>query len=92
MADAVIEALQSLPELEWGPEKPVPIAGAQLCPWNARRELYQHVGNFVGSVSSPVLANMALDGLEKILREKYPKKTGGKVHLVRYADGTPVQA
>jgi len=29
---------------------------------------------------------MALDGLEKILREKYPKKTGGKVHLVRYAD------
>ena len=39
-----------------------------------------------GGIISPVLANMALDGLEKILREKYPKKTGGKVHLVRYAD------
>jgi hypothetical protein len=35
------------------PEKPVPIAGAQLCPWNARRELYQKVGNFVGSVATP---------------------------------------
>ena len=39
-----------------------------------------------GGILSPVLANMALDGLEKILRETYPKKTGGKVHLVRYAD------
>src|SRR3989475_7136223 len=35
------------------PEKPVPIAGAQLCPWNTRRELYQKVSNFVGSVISP---------------------------------------
>src|SRR5712691_13370137 len=33
--------------VERGPEKPVPIAGAQLCPWNARRVLYQKVGNFV---------------------------------------------
>ena len=40
----------------------------------------------VPTLLSPVLANMALDGLEKILCEKYPKKTGGKVHLVRYAD------
>jgi len=42
---------------------------------------------------------MTLDGLEMILRQKYPK-TGSlavqgknkKVNLVRYADGTPVQA
>jgi hypothetical protein len=37
---------------------------------------------------------MTLDGLEKLLQEKYPlnrtRKT--KVHMVRYADGTPVQA
>src|SRR5882672_1196638 len=46
-----------------------------------------------GGIVSPVLANMALDGLEKILRRKYPQ-TGGRatkgknkqVNLVRYAD------
>jgi len=46
-----------------------------------------------GGIISPVLANMALDGLEKILRRKYPqtgrRATKGKnkqVNLVRYAD------
>ena len=49
-----------------------------------------------GGIISPVLANMTLDGLETLLREKYPPtSTRGrksKVHMVRYADGTPVQA
>jgi RNA-directed DNA polymerase len=36
-----------------------------------------------GSPISPVLANMRLDGLEKILKEKFPK---AKVNMVRYAD------
>src|SRR5262252_650727 len=45
--------LQRLPRLQGGPQKPVSIAGAQLCPWNARRKLYQQVGNFVGSVAMP---------------------------------------
>jgi RNA-directed DNA polymerase len=46
-----------------------------------------------GGIISPVLANMALDGLERILRKKYPnsgsRATKGKnkqVNLVRYAD------
>ena len=43
-----------------------------------------------GGVASPVLANLTLDGLEKLMREKFPKrKTQGqnaKVNLVRYAD------
>src|SRR5262249_16414910 len=85
--------LQRLPRLQGGRQKPVPIAGAQLCPWNARRKLYQHVCYFVGSVISPVLANMALDGLERILRKKFPhsgaRATKGKnkqVNLVRFAD------
>jgi len=46
-----------------------------------------------GGIISPVLANMTLDGLEKLLREKYPTKGPGgnkgrrsKVHMVRYAD------
>jgi len=46
-----------------------------------------------GGILSPVLANMALNGLERILRKKYPnsgaRATKGKnkqVNLVRYAD------
>jgi RNA-directed DNA polymerase len=44
-----------------------------------------------GGIISPVLANLALDGLEKGLREKYPpkKRLRGEylcVNVVRYAD------
>lgn len=43
-----------------------------------------------GAICSPVLANMVLDGLEKKLREKYPKATAksrkAKVNFVRYCD------
>lgn len=43
-----------------------------------------------GGIISPVLANLALDGLEGRLREQYPRKAlhglRGKVNLVRYAD------
>jgi RNA-directed DNA polymerase len=46
-----------------------------------------------GGLSSPVLANMALDGLERILRKKYPhsgpkalKGMHKPVNLVRYCD------
>ncbi len=46
-----------------------------------------------GGIISPVLANMALDGLERILRKKYPhsgaralKGMNKQVNLVRYAD------
>jgi RNA-directed DNA polymerase len=43
-----------------------------------------------GGILSPVLANMTLDGLETLLREKYPPTSRGgrksKVHMVRYAD------
>src|ERR1700694_1301839 len=43
-----------------------------------------------GGICSPVLANMTLDGLEKKLREKYPKPDRGgsqeKVNFVRFAD------
>src|SRR5215813_1236888 len=59
--------LQRLPRLQGSPQKPVAIAGAQLCPWNARRKLYQQVGNFVGSVMSPVLSNIYLDKLDKFV-------------------------
>jgi RNA-directed DNA polymerase len=43
-----------------------------------------------GGIISPVLANLALDGLEARLRERYPATTrqgrAAQVHLVRYAD------
>ena len=43
-----------------------------------------------GGICSPVLANSTLDGLERRLRERYPKATAlsrkAKVNLVRYAD------
>ena len=52
-----------------------------------------------GGIISSVLANMALEGLERILRKKYPhsglkalKGMNKQVNLVRYCDGTPVQA
>src|SRR5215471_488 len=46
-----------------------------------------------GGIISPVLANMTLDGLEKLLQKQYPPSGPGcgkgksrKVHMVRYAD------
>jgi RNA-directed DNA polymerase len=43
-----------------------------------------------GGIISPVLANLALDGLEALLREHYPRNTHAarraQVNLVRYAD------
>jgi len=42
-----------------------------------------------GGIASPVLANMTLDGLEKFLQERLPKRWEGhrvKVNLVRFAD------
>jgi RNA-directed DNA polymerase len=49
-----------------------------------------------GGIISPVLANMTLDGLERRLRERFPKTTvkgiAAKVNFVRYADDFIVTA
>jgi RNA-directed DNA polymerase len=43
-----------------------------------------------GGICSPVIANLALDGLERLLKEHYPSTTRrgkhAQVHLVKYAD------
>lgn len=43
-----------------------------------------------GGIASPTLANLALDGLERLLRERYPTNTRrshqAQVNFVRYAD------
>ena len=89
--------LQRLPRLQGSPQKPVSIAGAQLCPWNTRRELYQHICHFVGSVLSPLLANIYLHQLDMYMESKYlnlsryehrkrRKQGQGNYLYVRYAD------
>ena len=49
-----------------------------------------------GGIISPVLANMALDGLQRVLRERFPMRPKGRaahqVHFVRYADDFIVTA
>src|SRR5215468_9408138 len=56
--------------LEWGPQKPITIPGSQLCAWNTCRELYRQVSNFVGSVVSPILANIYLHELDEFMEQK----------------------
>ena len=74
--------------------KPVTIPGAQLGPRDITRELYRQVCHFVGSVTSPLLLNVALHGMEQALGISYTPKgvRRGIYAVVRYADGTPVQA
>ena len=56
-----------------------------------------------GGVASPLLAHIALHGLEEFIRSQFPARTrrnpaqpGRQLHwqpqIIRYADGTPVQA
>ena len=83
----------------------VPMDRAILQKWLKSGYMEKHVlhettdGTPQGGIISPVLCNCALDGLERLLKEKYPTGTrlrslGGKypsVKLIRYADGTPLQ-
>ena len=78
----------------------VPIDRVILQKWLKPGYMDKHVlhettdGTPQGGIISPALANCALDGLERLLREKYPagkrlKSLGGEtpcVNLVRYAD------
>ncbi len=51
------------------------------------RNVFHHTdaGTPQGGIISPILANMALDGLEDAIRKSVPA-TGAKANLVRYAD------
>ncbi|HEY3414317.1 MAG TPA: group II intron reverse transcriptase/maturase [Armatimonadota bacterium] len=74
----------------------VPMDKAILRKWLAAGYMEEGVfyeteeGTPQGGVISPVLANFALDGLERLLSQAFPYKSGRvirpKVHLVRYAD------
>ncbi len=55
-----------------------------------RRLFSTEEGTPQGGICSPVMANMALDGLERLLAAHFPKKGSpekrAKVNLIRYAD------
>jgi RNA-directed DNA polymerase len=77
-------------------EAHIPMDKAILHTWLKAGFMDKHVlhpteeGAPQGGVASPVLANLTLDGLERVLRDKYPKATAlsgkAKVNLIRYAD------
>jgi RNA-directed DNA polymerase len=75
----------------------IPMEKTMLNTWRQAGSMAQSVlsptadGAPQGGISSPVLANMALDGLERLLRKKYPhsgpkalKGMNKQVNLVRY--------
>lgn len=73
----------------------VPLDRVMLRKWLAAGYMEQAIfhpteeGTPQGGIISPVLANLALDGLERLLRERFRPKFGKphpKVNLVRYAD------
>ena len=74
----------------------IPMETAMLRKWLKAGFMEKHVlsptetGVPQGGIASPVIANLALDGLEKLLKAHYPPNTKraqrAKVNLVRYAD------
>ena len=62
----------------------------RIDPYPSDNNPEKKVCNFVGGESSPVIANLTLDGLERLLRAHYPPNTKraqrAKVNLVRYCD------
>ncbi len=73
----------------------IPMESRTLCKWLMAGFMDKSVfhptvaGTPQGGIASPVLANMALDGLQRALEERFPRKKGGnrhQVYLIRYAD------
>lgn len=70
----------------------VPMDKAILRKWLKAGYMFQNelfpteAGTPQGGIISPVLANMALDGLETLLKKRFPRHKGKKMNMVRYAD------
>jgi len=77
-------------------ERNIPLNGTVLRRWLASgfvekgRLFPTEAGTPQGGIISPVLANMALDGMEGLLKEALPRRA--KVNFVRYADDFVVTA
>jgi RNA-directed DNA polymerase len=76
----------------------IPTDKILLCKWLKAGFIEKHTfhpteeGTPQGGNISPVLANMALDGLERNLKDKFHRKPSLKVNFVRYADDFIVTA
>jgi RNA-directed DNA polymerase len=83
----------------------IPMDKTMLRKWLKAGYMDQHVfhwtqeGTPQGGVISPVLANMTLDGLEKLLQKAFPRSVMRKgkcrralVHFIRYADDFVITA
>jgi RNA-directed DNA polymerase len=74
----------------------IPMDGIILNKWLKAgyidKEVFHSTGEGVpqGSIASPVIANLALDGIERKLRERYPpnstRSRRAKVNMIRYGD------
>jgi RNA-directed DNA polymerase len=79
-------------------ETHIPIDKRSLRQWlkagYIEKNAFHHTeeGSPQGGCISPVLANMALDGLESLLKERFLGKSDQKIHLVRFADDFVVTA
>lgn len=45
-----------------------------------------------GGVISPTIMNMVLDGMEMLLKKRFPRRNGQKVNFIRYADDFVITA
>lgn len=73
-------------------EKHIPTDKRSLCEWLKSGYMDNEVfhetnaGSPQGGIISPVVANLALDGLETLLAQTFPTHQGKQIRLVRYAD------
>ena len=76
----------------------IPIDKHRLRQWlksgYIEKDTFHHTeaGSPQGGVISPVIANLALDGLEPLLKERFPSWLGKRVNLVRFADDFVITA
>jgi RNA-directed DNA polymerase len=70
------------------PLKPLPVGGAKAAARDVllQLKLYQLFCNIVGGVISPLLANIALHGLEQEIARGYNRRKVNVPQVIRYAD------
>lgn len=73
-------------------QRHIPLERPILRQWLSAKYLDNHrwhptlAGVPQGGIISPVIANMTLDGMQKLLNHAFPTHSGCKVNLIRFAD------